>query len=89
MNVATAVFTSTAVARRVLEKFNEYKVTMECYKDVSVTFSSDPCEKELILTNPSHGRHHGSHHGSQGSHGHGHHGNHGNHGRPMGRRSIR
>ncbi|RJE17740.1 hypothetical protein PHISCL_09924 [Aspergillus sclerotialis] len=71
---ATAVFTSTSVARRVLEKFNEYKVTMECYKDVSVTFSSDPCEKELVLTNNHHGRHHGSH---------------GSHGRPMGRRPIR
>ncbi|GIJ82814.1 hypothetical protein Asppvi_001329 [Aspergillus pseudoviridinutans] len=46
---ATAVFTSTAVARRVLEAFNKWKDTRAVYSGVSVTYSSDPCEKELVL----------------------------------------
>jgi hypothetical protein len=48
-NIATAVFTSTAVARRVLEAFNKWKDTRAVYNGVSVTYSSDPCEKELVL----------------------------------------
>jgi hypothetical protein len=48
-NIATAVFTSTAVARRVLEAVNKWKDTRAVYSGVSVTYSSDPCEKELVL----------------------------------------
>ncbi|KAL4991098.1 hypothetical protein BDW68DRAFT_193672 [Aspergillus falconensis] len=47
---ATAIFTSTVVARRVLETVNRWKETKVVYRGVSVTYSSDPCEKELILT---------------------------------------
>ncbi|XHG06707.1 hypothetical protein AWENTII_009894 [Aspergillus wentii] len=46
---ATAVFTSTIVARKVLEVFNKWKNGRNVYNGVSVTFSSDPCEKELVL----------------------------------------
>ncbi|KKK24166.1 hypothetical protein P175DRAFT_0554329 [Aspergillus ochraceoroseus IBT 24754] len=46
---ATAVFTSTIVARKVLEVFNRWKEGRNVYSGVSVTFSSDPCEKELVL----------------------------------------
>ncbi|EAW11445.1 uncharacterized protein ACLA_091430 [Aspergillus clavatus NRRL 1] len=46
---ATAVFASTVVARRVLEAFNKWKNTRSVYSGVSVTYSSDPCEKELVL----------------------------------------
>ncbi|KAL2843512.1 hypothetical protein BJY01DRAFT_264222 [Aspergillus pseudoustus] len=46
---ATAVFTSTSVARKVLEVFNRWKEGRNVYSGVSVTYSSDPCEKELIL----------------------------------------
>ncbi|KAL2803208.1 hypothetical protein BJX63DRAFT_437177 [Aspergillus granulosus] len=46
---ATAVFTSTGVARKVLEVFNRWKDGHNAYSGVSVTYSSDPCEKELIL----------------------------------------
>ncbi|KAB8074005.1 hypothetical protein BDV29DRAFT_174479 [Aspergillus leporis] len=47
--VATAVFTSTAIARKVLEMFNRWKDGRNVYSGVSVTYSSDPCEKELVL----------------------------------------
>ncbi|KAL4763966.1 uncharacterized protein BDW70DRAFT_148327 [Aspergillus foveolatus] len=47
---ATAIFTSTIIARRVLETVNRWKETKAVYRGVSVTYSSDPCEKELILT---------------------------------------
>ncbi|KAE8133077.1 hypothetical protein BDV38DRAFT_274628 [Aspergillus pseudotamarii] len=47
--VATAVFTSTTVARKVLEVFNRWKDGRNVYSGVSVTYSSDPCEKELVL----------------------------------------
>ncbi|KAE8352647.1 hypothetical protein BDV28DRAFT_157713 [Aspergillus coremiiformis] len=46
---ATAVFTSTTVARKVLEVFNRWKDGRNVYSGVSVTYSSDPCEKELVL----------------------------------------
>ncbi|KAL4808933.1 hypothetical protein BDV18DRAFT_157872 [Aspergillus unguis] len=46
---ATAVFTSTVVARRVLEQVNRWKDARFAYFGVSVTYSSDPCEKELVL----------------------------------------
>jgi hypothetical protein len=46
---ATAVFTSTGVARKVLEVFNRWKDGRNVYSGVSVTYSSDPCEKELTL----------------------------------------
>ncbi|PWY73791.1 hypothetical protein BO94DRAFT_474885 [Aspergillus sclerotioniger CBS 115572] len=46
---ATAVFTSTIVARRVLEQFEAWKTGRNVYSGVSVTYSSDPCEKELVL----------------------------------------
>ncbi|KAK1148915.1 hypothetical protein N8T08_007588 [Aspergillus melleus] len=46
---ATAIFTSTVVARKVLEVFNRWKDGRNVYSGVSVTFSSDPCEKELVL----------------------------------------
>ncbi|KAA8647305.1 hypothetical protein EYZ11_009800 [Aspergillus tanneri] len=46
---ATAVFTSTSVARKVLEVFNRWKDGRNVYSGVSVTYSSDPCEKELVL----------------------------------------
>jgi 2-C-methyl-D-erythritol 4-phosphate cytidylyltransferase len=43
------VFTSTLVARKVLEAFNRWKEGRNVYSGVSVTYSSDPCEKELVL----------------------------------------
>lgn len=46
---ATAVFTSTGIARKVLEMFSKWKMGRNVYNGVSVTFSSDPCEKELVL----------------------------------------
>ncbi|KAJ0420024.1 hypothetical protein BJY00DRAFT_285130 [Aspergillus carlsbadensis] len=46
---ATAVFTSTGVARKVLEVFNRWKDGRNVYSGVSVTYSSDPCEKELTM----------------------------------------
>ncbi|KAL4921063.1 hypothetical protein BDW62DRAFT_198509 [Aspergillus aurantiobrunneus] len=46
---ATAVFTSTIVARKVLETFNKWKEYRNGYLGVSVTYSSDPCEKEVRL----------------------------------------
>lgn len=48
-HTATAIFTSTVVARKVLEVFNRWKDGRNVYSGVSVTFSSDPCEKELVL----------------------------------------
>lgn len=49
--VATAVFTSTVVARKVLERFKKLKVSRgSVYQGVDVSYSSDPCEKELHLT---------------------------------------
>ena len=52
-SAATAVFTSTIVARKVLEVFNKWKAGRNVYNGVSVTFSSDPCEKELVLVKES------------------------------------
>ncbi|KAL2819376.1 hypothetical protein BDW59DRAFT_181671 [Aspergillus cavernicola] len=46
---ATAVFTSTIIARKVLDAFNRFKEGRNVYSGVSVTYSSDPCEKELVL----------------------------------------
>ena len=46
---ATAVFTNTIVARKVLDMFSRWKMARTPYHGVSVTFSSDPCEKELVL----------------------------------------
>ncbi|KAL4925595.1 uncharacterized protein BDV17DRAFT_283861 [Aspergillus undulatus] len=46
---ATAVFTSTAVARKVLDTVNRWKECRVAYSGVSVTYSSDPCEKTLTL----------------------------------------
>ncbi|KAL4875927.1 hypothetical protein BJY04DRAFT_200805 [Aspergillus karnatakaensis] len=46
---ATAVFTSTIVARRVLEAFTRWAEAGGAYSELSVTFSSDPCEKPLTL----------------------------------------
>lgn len=51
--VATAVFNSTIVARRVLETFENWKNGRNVYSGVSVTYSSDPCEKELALVRES------------------------------------
>lgn len=48
--IATAVFTSTKIARKVLEAFEKWKDGRNVYSGVSVTYSSDPCEKELVLT---------------------------------------
>ncbi|KAL3468413.1 hypothetical protein BJX64DRAFT_282586 [Aspergillus heterothallicus] len=53
MAAATAVFTSTSVARKVLEVFNRWKEGRNVYSGVSVTYSSDPCEKELVLVKES------------------------------------
>ncbi|RAH77126.1 hypothetical protein BO86DRAFT_323985 [Aspergillus japonicus CBS 114.51] len=50
---ATAVFNSTIVARRVLETFENWKNGRNVYSGVSVTYSSDPCEKELALVRES------------------------------------
>ncbi|KAL4890802.1 hypothetical protein BDV59DRAFT_194740 [Aspergillus ambiguus] len=50
---ATAVFTSTLVARKVLEAFNRWREGRNVYSGVSVTYSSDPCEKELVLVKES------------------------------------
>jgi hypothetical protein len=48
---ATAVFTSTVVARKVLERFKKLKVSRgSVYQGVDVSYSSDPCEKEQHLT---------------------------------------
>ncbi|KAI9371652.1 hypothetical protein BJX61DRAFT_16161 [Aspergillus egyptiacus] len=59
---ATAVFTSTVVARRVLEVFNKWKETRMVYRDVSVTYSSDPCEKEMTLYSDFNDNHNGRSH---------------------------
>ncbi|RAL07524.1 uncharacterized protein BO97DRAFT_249903 [Aspergillus homomorphus CBS 101889] len=50
---ATAVFNSTTIARRVLETFETWKIGRNVYNGVSVTYSSDPCEKELALVRES------------------------------------
>ncbi|KAL4906581.1 hypothetical protein BDW74DRAFT_176898 [Aspergillus multicolor] len=47
---ATAIFTSTVVARKVLETVNQWARTKAAYRGVAVSYSSDPCEKELVLT---------------------------------------
>ncbi|RMJ21144.1 hypothetical protein PHISP_07988 [Aspergillus sp. HF37] len=52
---ATAVFTSTTVARQVLEIFNQWKVGQGEYSEVCVSYSSDPCEKELVLARDGRG----------------------------------
>ncbi|KAL4937676.1 hypothetical protein BDV06DRAFT_68376 [Aspergillus oleicola] len=52
---ATAVFISTAVARRVLDTINRWKDCRPAYSGVSVTFSSDPCEKEVNLLKSKNG----------------------------------
>lgn len=44
------MFTSTKIARKVLEAFEKWKDGRNVYSGVSVTYSSDPCEKELVLT---------------------------------------
>ncbi|OXV10948.1 hypothetical protein Egran_01291 [Elaphomyces granulatus] len=50
-NAATAVFRSTDTARKALQVFQQRKHAIHnIYQGVEVTFSSDPCEKELILT---------------------------------------
>jgi len=46
---ATAVFSSTIVARKVLDTVNRWKDNRREYLGVSVGYSSDTCEKELIL----------------------------------------
>ncbi|KAL2013057.1 hypothetical protein VTN00DRAFT_582 [Thermoascus crustaceus] len=46
---ATAIFTSTTVARHVLETFNEWKDTREVYSGLQVSYSYDPCEGDLTL----------------------------------------
>lgn len=48
-SAATAVFTSTRVARSVWTMYNHLQTADSVYSDVSVTYSSDPCEKELVL----------------------------------------
>ncbi|KAL2868014.1 uncharacterized protein BJX67DRAFT_380568 [Aspergillus lucknowensis] len=50
---ATAVFTSTSIARKVLEVFDRLKEGRNPYSGVSVTYSSDPCEKDLVLVRES------------------------------------
>ncbi|OKL56601.1 hypothetical protein UA08_08342 [Talaromyces atroroseus] len=47
---ATAVFFSVAVARKVMQTFTNWRSNRGCYEDLTVTYSSDPCEKELQLT---------------------------------------
>jgi hypothetical protein len=54
---ATAVFRSTAIARRVRGVFLEWKTSRPVYRNVEVTFSTDPCEKELILSTQMRLRH--------------------------------
>ncbi|KAL3474221.1 hypothetical protein BJX99DRAFT_260642 [Aspergillus californicus] len=47
---ATAIFTSTVTARKVLNAIERsIREGRQTYVDVSVTFSSDPCEKDLVL----------------------------------------
>ncbi|KAL1999590.1 hypothetical protein VTN02DRAFT_4302 [Thermoascus thermophilus] len=46
---ATAIFTSTTVARQVLATFNEWKDTKEVYSGLQVSYSYDPCEGDLVL----------------------------------------
>jgi hypothetical protein len=48
--IATAVFFSVAVARKVMQTFTNWRSNRGCYEDLNVTYSSDPCEKELLLT---------------------------------------
>ncbi|KAL5343305.1 hypothetical protein BJX70DRAFT_353735 [Aspergillus crustosus] len=53
---ATAIFTSTSVARKVLESFSRWsQVPRGVYSELSVTFSSDPCEKPLSLIKDNNG----------------------------------
>ncbi|CEL02757.1 hypothetical protein ASPCAL03921 [Aspergillus calidoustus] len=56
---ATAVFTSTGVARKVLEVFNRWKDSHNVYSGVSVTYSSDPCEKDLTMVKETNRPHNG------------------------------
>ncbi|OJJ51298.1 hypothetical protein ASPZODRAFT_56064 [Penicilliopsis zonata CBS 506.65] len=46
---ATVVFNSTAAARVVHDAFQRWKDVPGAYHGVLVSYSSDPCEKELIL----------------------------------------
>ncbi|KAH8700336.1 hypothetical protein BGW36DRAFT_395455 [Talaromyces proteolyticus] len=47
---ATAVFFSVAVARKVMQTFTSWRQNRGCYEDLAVTYSTDPCEKDLQLT---------------------------------------
>ncbi|CRG90203.1 hypothetical protein PISL3812_07246 [Talaromyces islandicus] len=47
---ATAVFFSVAVARKVMQTFSNWRHNRGCYEDLAVTYSTDPCEKDLQLT---------------------------------------
>lgn len=49
MIIATAVFSSTIVARKVLDTVKRWSNNRRDYLGVSVGYSSDTCEKELIL----------------------------------------
>lgn len=49
------MFTSTTVARQVLEIFNQWKAGQGEYSEVCVSYSSDPCEKELVLARDGRG----------------------------------
>ncbi|KKA21647.1 hypothetical protein T310_4326 [Rasamsonia emersonii CBS 393.64] len=50
LSPATAVFRSTTVARRVLATFLAWKTHRQVYYNLEVSYSTDPCEKELVLT---------------------------------------
>ncbi|EED16575.1 conserved hypothetical protein [Talaromyces stipitatus ATCC 10500] len=47
---ATAVFFSVATARKVMQTFLNWKLNRGCYHELAVSYSSDPCEKDLLLT---------------------------------------
>ncbi|KAE8550735.1 hypothetical protein TMatcc_008789 [Talaromyces marneffei ATCC 18224] len=47
---ATAVFFSVAIARKVMQTFSHWRANRGCYEDLIVSYSSDPCEKDLQLT---------------------------------------
>jgi hypothetical protein len=47
---ATAVFRSTLIARKVLGVFETWKQTRPPYNGLEVSYSADPCEKDLVLT---------------------------------------
>lgn len=44
------MFFSVATARKVMQTFSHWRGSRGCYEDLVVSYSSDPCEKDLQLT---------------------------------------